>query len=233
MSLSISLFSPKTSSSASGCILCHVGTSRSLSCSSVLLHSGACELFCLIPCLTFLASGPVYPPLLWNFAFLTSSVPCLVYKLSGLLLCSTACREYVLSGWIPCVASVVSGPDNPKQHWCFCSFGRPLSCQILYHDSVSMIISRFTSFTKEFVIWCHQVTKLFLLEVLDYQWAFCKEPLQFWSSCTRRNLGLSGSERKYCACHIPLLWKVPDEAVHERCLPLLHMRQKLLSPLNW
>ena len=37
----------------------------------------------------------------------------------------------------------------------------PLSCQILYHDSVSVIVSRFKSFTKNFVICCYQVTKTF------------------------------------------------------------------------
>ena len=37
----------------------------------------------------------------------------------------------------------------------------PLSSQVLYHDSVSMIVSRFTSFIEDFVICCFQVTKVF------------------------------------------------------------------------
>ena len=36
-----------------------------------------------------------------------------------------------------------------------------LSCQILHHDSVSMIVSRFTSLTKNYVICCFQVTNIF------------------------------------------------------------------------
>ena len=35
----------------------------------------------------------------------------------------------------------------------------PLSCQVLYHYSVSMIVSRFTTFTRNFVICCYQITK--------------------------------------------------------------------------
>ena len=37
----------------------------------------------------------------------------------------------------------------------------PLSKQILYHDSVSVIVSRFTSCTENFVICFYQVTKIF------------------------------------------------------------------------
>ena len=37
----------------------------------------------------------------------------------------------------------------------------PLSCQILYHDSTLMIVSRITSFTENFVICCYQVINIF------------------------------------------------------------------------
>ena len=37
----------------------------------------------------------------------------------------------------------------------------PLSSLILYHDCVSVIVSRSTSFIENFVICCYQVTKLF------------------------------------------------------------------------
>ena len=37
----------------------------------------------------------------------------------------------------------------------------PLSSQVLHHHSISMIVSRFTSFTKNFVICFNQVTKFF------------------------------------------------------------------------
>ena len=37
----------------------------------------------------------------------------------------------------------------------------PLSSQVLHHNSVSMIVSRFTTFTENFVICCNQITKIF------------------------------------------------------------------------
>ena len=47
---------------------------------------------------------------------------------------------------------------------CFC-FARiqlePLGGQVLHHDCISMIVSRFTTFTENFVICCYQVTKIF------------------------------------------------------------------------
>ena len=37
----------------------------------------------------------------------------------------------------------------------------PLSSQVLHHNCISVIVSRFRSFTKDFVICCYQVTKIF------------------------------------------------------------------------
>ena len=37
----------------------------------------------------------------------------------------------------------------------------PLGSQVLHHDCISMIVSRFTSFTENFVICCYQVTEIF------------------------------------------------------------------------
>ena len=37
----------------------------------------------------------------------------------------------------------------------------PLGGQVLHHDCISMIVSRFTSFTENLVICCYQVTKIF------------------------------------------------------------------------
>ena len=37
----------------------------------------------------------------------------------------------------------------------------PLGSQVLHHDCTSMIVSRFTTFTENFVVWCYQVTKIF------------------------------------------------------------------------
>ena len=80
----------------------------------------------------------------------------------------------------------------------------PLSCQNLYHDSVSVIVLRLTSFTENFLICCYQVTRIFLLEVWLRQCVFFKEPLLSWSSCRCRKFGPSGSGYQYDACPIPL-----------------------------
>ena len=37
----------------------------------------------------------------------------------------------------------------------------PLGGQVLHHDCISMIVSRFTIFTEKFVICCNQLTKIF------------------------------------------------------------------------
>ena len=37
----------------------------------------------------------------------------------------------------------------------------PLGDQVLHHDCISMIVSRCTTFTENFVICCYQVTKIF------------------------------------------------------------------------
>ena len=46
----------------------------------------------------------------------------------------------------------------------FCSARRrldPLGGQVLHHDCISMIVSRFTTFTENFVICCNHITKIF------------------------------------------------------------------------
>ena len=73
----------------------------------------------------------------------------------------------------------------------------PLCCQVLHHDCISMIDSRFTTFTENFVIGCDQITKKKNLhEVRLCQYVFCTGALWFWSSGRSRNFSLSGSEYK-------------------------------------
>ena len=91
----------------------------------------------------------------------------------------------------------------------------PLSCELLYHDSVSVMLSRFTSFSKNFVICSYRVTKIFLLEVRLRQCVFCNEPLLSWSSCRCRSFGPLGSANKYCAYPIPL-FSAAMELTHEK-----------------
>ena len=74
--------------------------------------------------------------------------------------------------------------------FCFTWVGLwPLSCQILYHNSVSMIVTRFTFFTENFVMCGYQVTKIsalgttvparLLQEALVI--SVSKQKSQFWS----------------------------------------------------
>ena len=73
--------------------------------------------------------------------------------------------------------SVNSFPSTEK--FCFARIRLdPLSCQVLCDDSVSMIVSRFTSFIKNLVICCYQVTEVFCRR---YCIASTKEPLSYWS----------------------------------------------------
>ena len=45
--------------------------------------------------------------------------------------------------------------------FCFARVGLdPLSGQVLHHNCMSMIVSRFTTFTENFVICCNQITKI-------------------------------------------------------------------------
>ena len=37
----------------------------------------------------------------------------------------------------------------------------PLGGQVLHHDCISITVSRFTTFTENFVICCNQITKIF------------------------------------------------------------------------
>ena len=71
----------------------------------------------------------------------------------------------------------------------------PLCCQVFYHYSVSIIVSRFTSFTENFVIRSCRIIQNVPLWARLYQCVFCKEPLWFWFSGRYRNFGPSGSEK--------------------------------------
>ena len=53
---------------------------------------------------------------------------------------------------------------------------QPLSCQVLYHNGVSMIMSRLTSFAKDFVIGSYQIKKIYPLWARLYRCVFCKKP---------------------------------------------------------
>ena len=92
--------------------------------------------------------------------------------------------------------------------FCFARVGlSPLGCQIVYHNSVSMIVSGFAFFTENFVIRGGQITQIFRF---GHDNVFCKKQLLL-SSSRCHNFGLSVSDCGYCACPdpIPLLLAAP------------------------
>ena len=66
--------------------------------------------------------------------------------------------------------------------WSFC-FARicldPLGGQVLHYDCISVIVSRFTTFTEDFVICCYQVTKLFCTKYGSTNASSARSPCNF------------------------------------------------------
>ena len=58
------------------------------------------------------------------------------------------------------------------------------SCQILSHDSVSVIVSRFTSLNQDLVLCCCQFSEILLLKVWLHLCDSCMVSKKFWPSCT-------------------------------------------------
>ena len=75
----------------------------------------------------------------------------------------------------------------------------PLGSQVLHHDCISMIVSRFTSFTDKFVISCYQVSKIFCTRYDPTNTSSAQGPCDFGPLADLAIFGLSGSETKYCA----------------------------------
>ena len=74
----------------------------------------------------------------------------------------------------------------------------PLSGEILYHDIVSVIVSRFRSLMWDFVICRYQVIKLFCAKWTFASASSAKNPRSFGSQACVAIRSL-GSEKRYCA----------------------------------
>ena len=81
---------------------------------------------------------------------------------------------------------------EPRQRIC--------DCHVIHHSSFRTLWSAIIK------------SPIFLLEVLLRQCVFCEEPLLFWFSNRRRNLGICCSELKYSVylMFLPLLLSVPN-----------------------
>ena len=83
-----------------------------------------------------------------------------------------------------------------------------LSGWILYHDSVLVIVCRFTSLR---TLWSAVIkSPNFSARGRAPPVRLLQEPLWFWFSSRLRNFGLLGSEYKYCASWMPLSQDVPN-----------------------
>ena len=64
----------------------------------------------------------------------------------------------------------------------------PLGGQVLHHDCISVIFSRFTIFTENLVICCYQVTKIFSTRYGSANASSAREPCNF---CPLTDLAIS------------------------------------------
>ena len=55
----------------------------------------------------------------------------------------------------------------------------PLGGQVLHHDFISVIVSRFTTFTENIVICCNQVTKIFCTRYGSANASSARDPYDF------------------------------------------------------
>ena len=74
----------------------------------------------------------------------------------------------------------------------------PLGGQVLHPDCTSIIVSRVTSFTENFVICCNQITKIFCTRYGSATASSARGPCNFGRLADLRNFGLQGSEKKHC-----------------------------------
>ena len=81
----------------------------------------------------------------------------------------------VIDFWLPIrLEELLQAPLCFLRSFCFARIRLdPSGGQVLHHDCISMIVSRFTTFTENFVICCYQVTEKFLHEVRLCQYVFC------------------------------------------------------------
>ena len=73
-----------------------------------------------------------------------------------------------------------------------------LGGQVLHHDCKSMIVSRFTIFTENFVICCYHITKIFCTRHGSANASSARRPCDVGPLADLATLGLSGSEYKHC-----------------------------------
>ena len=70
-------------------------------------------------------------------------------------------EPFGMIGPLTALSELLQAPLCFLRSFCFARIRLdPLGGQVLHHDCISMIVSRFTTFTENFVICCYQVTKI-------------------------------------------------------------------------
>ena len=79
----------------------------------------------------------------------------LCQKFQGLV----SVNDFRLLFWLQ---KLLQAPLCSMRSFCFAPIRLdPWGGPVMHHDCISMIVSRFTAFTKNFLIWCYHVTKIF------------------------------------------------------------------------
>ena len=93
----------------------------------------------------------------------------------------------------------------------------PSGGQVLHHDCISMIVSRFTTFTENFVICCDQITKIFCTKYGSANASSARSSRNFGLVTDLAISVLRGNECKHCAYpnpHFSWMWAL--KILHEK-----------------
>ena len=93
----------------------------------------------------------------------------------------------------------------------------PLSGQVLHHDCISVIVSRFAIVTEDLVICCYQITKIFSTRYSSTIASSARSTCNFGPFYGSRSFGLWWNEYKHCVHTNPhVSWVWAPRMPHER-----------------
>ena len=83
--------------------------------------------------------------------------------------------------WLPVrLQELLQAPFGFLRSFCFARIRlNPLGSQVLHHDCISMVVSRFTPFTENFVIGCDRITKIFCTKFDSANTSSARSPCDF------------------------------------------------------
>ena len=110
----------------------------------------------------------------------------------------------------------------------------PLGGQVLHLDCISMIVSKFKTFTENFVICCYQVTKIFCTRYGSAIASSARCPCNFGPLTDLAISVFRGNEFKHCACpnpHFSWMWAL--KILHETNWRVSLCVQELFHPQDF